>query len=189
VTRSSKIFKIVVIQLFISILQPIVFAQAINSPTEQANIQALHTTGGFVSGIHPYKYYTNPNTGKFYYLIGSINQGAGQDVPSLNSTVLDNNTNRNQIAPNATSMENGKNETVRSFANGMIPPIINIYNTSIIINYKNETIPSVAKGSVPKPIPQPDPGYNILVDDFNNRKPSGQPNGKNIALEPNIDAS
>lgn len=68
-------------------------AQAINDPTQQANIHASDVTNKFASEINPSSYYINHNTDRNYYLIGSSpnaivpgNSRIGAHQPETNGT-------------------------------------------------------------------------------------------------------
>jgi hypothetical protein len=141
ITRSLRISRVVFIALLMSISQPLVFAEAINGPAAQANIHATHIASNFASEINPGQYYTNPNTKRDYYLIGSIERNE-LTTPNANTTVVVNKTAIIQPASNETTpTTDSKIETIQPTPDINISMTKNTYNILIIeSDNKTETI-------------------------------------------------
>jgi hypothetical protein len=154
--RSLWITRIFFTTLLIVSTSPLtVLAEAINDPSAQANIHATHITSNFASEINSGQYYTNPITKREYYLIGSTDSGHEKTTPSVNTTVVANETEIIQPASNVTTLTTKSEiETIQPVGNKTTSITINTYNTLIIIaNNKTEAIQPVANNTTSQKIP------------------------------------
>lgn len=146
VTIAVAIFAI---SLFISISASLIFAQAINDPTAQSNIHASHIASNFASEIVPGINYTDPNTKKNYYLIGSINRGYGK-AANVTTPIVANKTGTIPTAPTTVN----KTTPIQAVTNinNTTSLTINIYHLSSVIIYDTKQIVSYNKTTPIQPI-------------------------------------
>jgi predicted polyphosphate/ATP-dependent NAD kinase len=94
--------------------------QAINDPTEQANIHASDVTNKFMSEINPSSYYNDYNSDRNYYLIGSsLNAivpgkskiGSLQTEPDRNASVVNTYYNTYNIYNGTELQRSSSNQT------------------------------------------------------------------------------
>ncbi len=141
-TKSSKVAKVAIIALFVSLSQPFIIAQATNNPAAEANINAIGSNK-FSSEVNPVRYYTNPDTKKGYYLIGSTHPKLGHNMTEESTSIVANTTEINRT----TSIETS---TISVNITEPTQPIIQKAHNElmIIINNKtNETTPACSSTS------------------------------------------
>ena len=207
--KSSRVIKVIIIALIVSISQSLVLVQAINHPAAESNIQAISSSSKFASEINPGRYYTNPDTKKGYYLIGSTNQGFEHTTPEGPTPIVDNKTviqptsNVNTTTPEGPTPIVDNKTVIQPTSNvSTTTPVSRIEPTQSVININKDiskaynvllvTINSKIKQpqSKPKPIKKTrkdDGGSGIYVPASPNGSPGSKPNSGEPT--PKIDTS
>jgi hypothetical protein len=134
-TKSSKVAKVAIIALIVSASQLFIIVQATNNPAAEANINAI-VSNKFSSEVNPVKYYTNPDTKKGYYLIGSTIPKSGHNATEEPTSIIANKTEINRTISIETSIISANNTEPTH------PIIQKAYNELMIIinNKTNETM-------------------------------------------------